>query len=190
MESSDIQIPSVSVVKPAKTPFPWYAIRTFNCQELKVSDFLTEHGKEHFIPMTYAERQTRQGKVKRMLVPVIHNMLFVRKDEGERSMSKLFNECPVPLNVLRKEGTTEYYKIPDAQMVEFRALCDPNFSGTLFMSGEDAEAKPGKEVRIVHGPFIGMTGKLCRVKNNYYFVKVLAGIGVMIRISRWYCQVL
>lgn len=171
-------------------PSPWYAVRTFNCQELKVSEFLSERGKEHFIPMTYQEKRNRQGKTKRVLVPVVHNMLFVRKDEPQRVMSGLFNECTMPLYVLRREGTSDFYEIPDVQMNEFRALCDPNFDGTLFMSGEEAEAKPGKMVRVVHGAFSGMTGKLCRVKNNYYFVKVLAGIGVMMRISRWYCQVL
>ena len=173
-----------------ESPSPWYAIRTFNCQELKVSEFLSEKGKEHFIPMTYVERHTRQGKAKRVLAPVVHNMVFVRKDDSERHMSRLFSECTVPLYILRKEGTPDYYEIPDAQMVEFRALCDPDFDGTLFMPGDEAEAKPGKEVRIIHGPFSGMTGKLCRVKNSYYFVKVLAGVGVMMRISRWYCQVL
>ena len=35
-----------------------------------------------------------------------------------------------------------------------------------------------------------MTGKLHRVKNKYYFIKTLAGFGVMIRISRWYCEVM
>ena len=190
METPDMSNTRSSLAKEASAPFPWYAVRTFNCQELKVSEFLTENGKEHFIPMTYVERHTRQGQTKRVLAPVIHNMLFVRKDESARRMSRLFAECMVPLNVLRREGSSEFYEIPDCQMTEFRALCDPGFEGTLFLTGEEAEAKPGKEVRIVHGPFSGMTGKLCRVKNNFYFVKILAGVGVMMRISRWYCQVL
>lgn len=28
---------------------PWYAVRTFNCQELKISDFLRERGSKRFI---------------------------------------------------------------------------------------------------------------------------------------------
>ena len=30
---------------------PWYAIRTFNCQEQKVSNFLTDNKCINFIPM-------------------------------------------------------------------------------------------------------------------------------------------
>lgn len=170
--------------------FPWYAVRTFNCQELKISRYLQENGKEHFIPMTYAEKRTHEGKPKRVLVPVVHNMLFVRKDEPQKQMLHLFASCNVPLHVMKKEGTTDCYEIPDTQMTEFRMLCDPGFDGTQFLTADEADAKPGKEVMVIHGPFSGMTGKLHRVKNGYYFIKTLAGVGVMLRISRWYCKVL
>lgn len=190
MEASFLASSSSAVV-PApvgSVPSPWYALRTFNCQELKVGSFLEEKGKEYFIPMTYVERHTRDGKSKRVLVPVVHNMVFVRKDESQKAMLRLLEECTVPLNILRREGTAECYEIPDSQMTEFRALCDPGFDGTVFMTGEEAEAKPGKPVRVVHGPFAGMTGKLHRIKNNFYFIKTLVGVGVMLRISRWYCR--
>ena len=102
----------------------------------------------------------------------------------------MLNECTIPVRVLRKEKTSECYEIPDSQMVEFRTLCDPDFENKQFITYEEAEAKTGKSVRIVHGQFAGMTGKLCRVKNNFFFIKVLAGVGVMLRISRWYCKVI
>ena len=66
---------------------PWYAVRTFNCQELKISDFLRERGKVHFIPMTYVEKE-REGKMKRMLVPVVHNLIFLQKDESQKATRK------------------------------------------------------------------------------------------------------
>ena len=36
---------------------PWYAVRTFNCQEQKVSDFLTYKGYNNFIPMTLSQEK-------------------------------------------------------------------------------------------------------------------------------------
>ena len=168
----------------------WYILRTFNCQELKLSQFLTENGCPHFIPMMYAEKPDRQGRAHRVLLPVVHNLLFLEKDRSERSLLHTLSECPFPWYIPRKEGSSALYEIPDKEMEEFRALCDPNFDDSHFMSQEDAEAKPGKIVRIVHGPFSGMTGKLHRVRNKFYFIKTLAGFGVMIRISRWYCKVL
>ena len=59
----------------------------------------------------------------------------------------------------------------------------------ILLQREEADAKPGKLVEVIHGPFAGMTGKLHRVRNNFYFIKTLVGIGVMLRISRWYCRV-
>lgn len=190
METSSLTSTTASSVSASVhgVPSPWYALRTFNCQELKVGSFLEEKGKEYFIPMTYVERHTRDGKSKRVLAPVVHNMVFVRKDESQKSMLRLLEECTVPLYVMRREGTAECYEIPDVQMTEFRVLCDPAFDGTVFMTGEEAEVIPGKLVRVVHGPFAGMTGKLHRIKNNFYFIKTLVGVGVMLRISRWYCQ--
>lgn len=168
----------------------WYAIRTFNCQELRLAEFLTEKGKEYFVPMTYAERRNREGHVKRVLVPVVHNLLFLRKDESQKRMMHLLAECNLPMMVFRKEGTGEWYEIPNVQMLEFRSLCDPDFKDTQFMTSEEADAKPGKLVEVIHGPFAGMTGKLHRVKNSYFFIKTLVGVGVMLHISRWYCRVL
>lgn len=168
---------------------PWYAVRTFNCQELKISDFLKEKGKVHFIPMTYAEKE-KEGKTKRVLVPVVHNLLFLQKDESQKMILGMLEECGVPFNVLRDKETGRYYEIPDNQMTEFRVLCDPNFKDTLYITHKEAETKPGKNVRIIHGPFSGITGKLHRTRGGYYFIKTLAGVGVMMRISRWYCEVI
>lgn len=172
------------------SPPVWYILRSFNCQELKVSQFLTEKGKHHFIPMMYVEKPDRKGNLRRVLAPVVHNLIFLEKDDSQRNLMQLLEECPVTCYALRKEDSSEWCEVPDREMIEFRALCDPNFSDTHIMTQDDAEAKPGKMVRVVHGPFTGMTGKLHRVKNKFYFIKTLAGFGVMIRISRWYCEVM
>lgn len=51
------------------TKNPWYAVRTFNCQELKISDFLKEKKKVHFVPMTYVVENPLK------VVPLIHSNL-------------------------------------------------------------------------------------------------------------------
>lgn len=168
----------------------WYAIRTFNCQEMKLSAFLKEKGKTHFIPMTYAEKKTREGKVKRVLVPVVHNLLFLKKEDSQKQILQMLDEFALPVNIFRQKESSRFCEITDREMQEFRALCDPEFEASRFITPEEAEAKPGKQVRIIHGPFAGMTGKLHRVRNNYYFIKSLVGVGVMMRISRWYCTVI
>ena len=56
------------------------------------------------------------------------------------------------------------------------------------MTQAEAEAMVGKEVRVIAGPFKGTVGRLVRKHKQYYFLKSVIGMGVMLRISRWYCE--
>lgn len=65
------------------TKNPWYAVRTFNCQELKISDFLKERKKVHFVPMTYVEKE-KEGKNKENACPGSpQSGLFTEKREPQ-----------------------------------------------------------------------------------------------------------
>jgi len=169
----------------------WYAIRTFNCMEMEISEFLRKKDLINFVPMTYAEKfEKNEVKPKRIFVPVIHNYIFLQKTKPEKEICKILNKCQLPLSVIKKESTCNFYEITEQEMNEFRLLCDPQFDNSVFMERDEAEAKPGKDVIIIHGPFEGIKGKLYRKDDNFYFIKTLVGIGVMVRISRWYCKVL
>lgn len=165
---------------------PWYALRTFNCQEQKVSRFLTQQGCTHFVPM-FLQRNPKDP-TQNQLVPAVHNLLFVRKQGTERQMLQLLQECPIPNYILRRPGENRLCEIPDYEMRELRMLCDPEFHHPVYLEPEEAETMIGKEVRVEAGPFKGMTGRLVRKQKQYYFLKLFIGMGVMVRISRWYCK--
>ena len=167
---------------------PWYAIRTFNCQEQKVSRYLTEKGCNHFIPMILVKKSCENNKEKQILVPAIHNLLFVQKKGTQQDMKQLFSECNTPISIFRQPGVQQLCEIPAKDMTEIRMLCDPQFETSVYMTQGEAEAMEGKEVRVVHGPFKGAVGRLVRKQKHYYFLKVVAGLGVMVRVSRWYCE--
>lgn len=162
--------------------YPWYAVRTFNCLEQKVSHFLTDKQVSHFIPMTFA------GEERKLLVPAVHNLLFVQKSGSEKGIVKTLSECPFPVSIFRYPGDRGICEISARDMVELRMLCDPQYKDTIFMSQGEAEAMIGKEVRVINGPFKGSVGRLVRKSKQYYFLKIVIGIGVMVRVSRWYCQ--
>ena len=172
----------------------WYALRTFNCQEQKVSSFLTDKGYLHFIPMVYSLQPTKgndeeKEEVKEgVLVPAVHNLLFVQKSVSLKQMLSILKECTVPVSFFRNPGMQQYCEISDRDMLEFRLLCDPQFATKTFISQSEAETMVGKEVRVVSGPFKGSKGKLIRKSKQYYFLKVVIGVGVMVRIPRWYCK--
>ena len=167
---------------------PWYAIRTFNCQEQKVSRYLQDCGYVHFIPMTISVKPNAEGKPKQILVPAIHNLLFVQKKGDLKEMVKMLGECQIPVSIFRQPGNKDFCEIPARDMVELRLLCDPEFQTSTYMTQSEAEAMVGKEVRVVKGPFKGSVGKLVRKDKQYYFLKAIIGMGVMVRVSRWYCE--
>lgn len=166
----------------------WFAVRTFYCKEESVARYLSSHGIEHFIPQRYQEEVTLDGERKRKLVPAVHNLLFIKSTISEKEMKDIISQCPVSVSVIKNLETKKYYQIPNSQMVEFRAICDPNYKDTLYVDQEVAEARVGEEVRVVRGQFTGLKGKLVRYKNRSYVVIVLAGLGVMIHIPKWYCR--
>lgn len=166
----------------------WVAIRTFYCKEESVAQYLHTQGIEHFIPQRFQEDITLDGERKRKLVPAVHNLLFARLTPNVKEFKDIINQCPISISVYRNKETNAYYQIPQSQMVEFRAICDPNYKDTLYVEQEVAEARVGEEVRVVRGQFKGVKGKLVRYKNRSYVVIVLAGLGVMIHVPKWYCR--
>ena len=119
-------------------------------------------------------RPIRFGKIEHVQSRFIHAMVLP--------------DCPVPVRILHHLESMKYYEIPDSQMTEFRAVCDPEYRGTLYTDREFAEARPGQQVRVVHGTFKGLQGKLVRYKNRSYVVVVLATLGVFVHIPKWYCE--
>lgn len=168
----------------------WYALRTFNCQELKVSKFLTEKECMHFIPMTMVPGKMKEGETpKRILKPAVHNLLFIQKTGTQQEMLDMLKECMYPISLFRHPGADHPCEISARDMIELQMLCDPQFQNTsVFMTQDEAENLIGKDVRVTVGPFKGSIGRLVRRNKQYYFLKIVTGMGVMARISRWYCE--
>lgn len=166
----------------------WFAVRTFYCKEESVARYLSSQGIEHFIPLRYQEEATHDGESKRKLVPAVHNLLFIKKTISEKEIKDIISRCPISVSVYRNKETLKYEQIPHSQMIEFRAICDPNYKDTLYVNQAVAEARVGEEVRVIRGQFKGLKGKLVRYKNRSYVVIVLAGLGVMVHIPKWYCR--
>ena len=170
----------------------WVVIRTFNRKEMEVGTFLKEKGLTYFIPMTYQEKVVGDElKPRRFLVPVVHNYVFLQKSGDTTELRKLLSECRVPLQLLRNKIDDKVSEISDKEMTDFRLLCDPDYAKTPveYLDAEDAEAKPGREVIVLHGQFAGIRGKLYKNGRKYWLSKTVGAISVMLRISRWYCKV-
>lgn len=166
----------------------WLVLRTFNRREQDVSAFLKEKGVPHFIPMSYKERITREGKLQRVLSPVVHNYLFVEKQMPVSDMKTMLAECRYPLHFLSHRDSQQPYEVSEREMLEFRMLCDPAFESKITVNPDGEDVAIGKEVEVVHGQFAGMRGRLVRKQKQYWFIKTIAGISIQLRITRWYCK--
>ena len=162
----------------------WYAVQTFYCKEEHLGKYLEKKGVNYFIPMRYIEHETLDGKKHRKLTPAVHNLLFIEKEFTEKELLERVKDCTIPFLLVRDRSTRRCYEIPDCEMLEFRAVCDPNYKGTLYVDTVTAEARPGQAVRVIRGPFAGLEGKLTQYKKSYYVVVTLATIGVMLHIMQ------
>ena len=169
---------------------PWYVIRTFQ-HDRDILNSLRQLGLNCFIPMKYhdgAIANTEQQEIsEKELTPVVHGYIFVEKSTDENTLLRHFSTLTEPFRLLKRDNG-EPYEVSAEEMRDFRMLCDPTYSKSVFISAEQAEARIGKMVTIVRGRFRGIKGKLCQIKGKYYFIKHVAGLGVMIRITRWFCR--
>ena len=167
----------------------WTVVRTFNRHETMVSDFLKAEGITSFIPMRYVERLSAdESKPRRVLVPVIHNYVFVALTMPMKAFEMLMIQCATPLYILKNRNNGQPVEISNHEMQEFRMLCDPSFDQQVSITERDCEPEIGREVEVVHGPFAGVRGRLYRKQKKYWFVKTIAGVSVELRITRWFCR--
>jgi hypothetical protein len=188
MEKTNAAINSPLLAETAKKL--WYAVHTTGCRELIAKEYLQEQGLQCFVPMTYSDTDRKGQPTAKHLVPAVHNLLFFRTPLAQRHLSPIINNCPFPIWIYTKENSMNYFPITDSEMAEIRLLCDPEYKLTEFIPRNQAEAKVGKQVRIIKGPFSGITGKLVRIGPGYFFIKTVFNMGIMLRISRWYCSVI
>lgn len=154
-----------------------------------MSRYLSGHHINHFIPMMVREVMDRDGKLRRVHKPVVHNLLFIQMTLREELLRDLLSVCPYQHYVYRSAGHAEQWCIiSESDMKDLRQMCDSSFSQPEILSSQEYELKMGHPVRIVHGPMKGISGKLIRKNKKYYVVKSFDGFGVAVKVSRWCCE--
>lgn len=168
---------------------PWFALRLFSSRQEEIAKMLENEGLEVFIPMEYVDVEDRRNHVKRVLRPVVRNLLFIKKTVCQKIMRGIIAALPYRVSIIRKTpGSIDYYEIPAREMFEFRAMCNPEILARKFLSEAQAKLKAGTPVMVTHGPLKGLQGKLVRSNKQYYLLKEVPGIGVMLKVTKWCCK--
>lgn len=169
--------------------FPWYAAKLHSGSQGELETYLTERGMQCFVPRERVTTVDKEGHRHTRFKPVVRNLLFVEKSLPEQEMRRIIYDAPYPIYIFRKSReSTEFYEIPSREMEEFRAMCNPDILMRRYLSEEQARLKAGTPVEVFAGPLKGLTGKLVRSNKQYFLLKEVPGMGVMLKVTRWCCR--
>ena len=187
----DIDVQNIDVDEKEQHRYPWYAIKLYGLSQKKIEKYFSENGLETFIPQEYVDVEDAEHKVKHVLRPVVKNLIFLKKTMDEGDIKKVISSSDLKLSVITVSKIDKRYcEIPARQMDEFMLMCNPDILLKKFISEEQAHLKKGALVRVKRGPLQGFTGRLVRANKNYYLLKDVPGMAVLLKVTKWCCVVL
>ena len=163
-------------------PKTWFPMRVTYQREMKVKAELDRLGIENFVPMRYkvVERQNDgDTELRRVLVPAINNLIFVRSTQERLSELKQTNEVLEPLRyMMDRTASLEHaiMMVADREMENFMRVASRTDDSVMFLDNETVVGKEGKRVEIMGGAFEGVTGVIRRVKRCKRVVVEIEGV--------------
>ena len=163
-------------------PKTWFPMRVSYQREMKVKAELDRLGLENFVPMRYkvVERQNDgDTEVRRVLVPAINNLIFVRSTQERLSELKRTNDVLEPLRyMMDRTASLEHaiMTVADREMENFMRVASRTDDSVMFLDNETVVGKEGKRVEIMGGAFEGVTGVIRRVKRCKRVVVEIEGV--------------
>ena len=142
----------------------WFAMRVTYRREMSMKQMLEAANIECYIPMRQAVK-TYRGKKARVMVPAIHNLLFVHC-EKER-LQKFKNRYPHLQYMTRHEDGKSYpIVVPDKEMADFMTVTNTQTDNLLYLDIDDVQLAKGTLVRLHGGPLDGIEGTFVKIKGK------------------------
>ena len=163
-------------------PKMWFPMRVTYQREMKVKAELDRQGIENFVPMRYKVVESQNNgdtELRRVLVPAINNLIFVRSTQERVSELKRTNEVLEPLRYMMDHTAAREHAImtvADGEMENFMRVASRTDDSVMFLDNETVWGKEGKRVEIMGGAFEGVTGVIRRVKRCKRVVVEIEGV--------------
>ena len=163
-------------------PKMWFPMRVTYQREMKVKAELDRQGIENFVPMRYKVVESQNNgdtELRRVLVPAINNLIFVRSTQERVSELKRTNEVLEPLRYMMDHKAAREHAImtvADGEMENFMRVASRTDDSVMFLDNETVAGKEGKRVEIMGGAFEGVTGVIRRVKRCKRVVVEIEGV--------------
>ncbi|WP_286008036.1 UpxY family transcription antiterminator [Barnesiella viscericola] len=158
-----------------ETDLKWFAIRVTYSREMALKGYLDQYGIESFIPMQYKEFIKGERKV-RKLVPVIHNLVFVRLNREKMDEIKADISLKIPIRYIMNRERREPLVVPDRQMYSFIAVAGAYNEQVVYLDSNVLSLREGDRVRITGGVFAGVEGVFLRIKGDRRVVVSIEGV--------------
>lgn len=160
----------------------WYVFSVSYRKEMDVQDELSAHGFQTYVPMRYCLRD-RLGKKTRVLQPAIAGLVFARGSridlDNFKDTSRLKSYFFLKRHTM-KDGTVKYVQVRDRDMLNFQRVNDVEGAQLTYFKPEELHIAKGSEVKIMDGPFEGITGVVQRLpgKRGQFLVVSLPGVAI------------
>ena len=163
-------------------PKTWFPMRVTYQREMKVKAELDRLGIENFLPLRNKVVESQNDgdtELRRVLVPAINNLIFVRSTQERVSELKRGNEVLEPLRYMMDRTAAREHAImtvADREMENFMRVASRTDDSVMFLDNETVVGKEGKRVEIMGGAFEGVTGVIRRVKRCKRVVVEIEGV--------------
>lgn len=151
---------------------------------MKIKALLDEMNIESFLPMHWEMIETKNGGKKRVLLPAIHNLIFVKSTQEFLTELKMTREEFAPMRYMMKRPLSSNEKreivvVPDRQMENFMRVASVQDDRVMFLENNDFVNKIGQRVKVIDGYFAGVEGVIKRINKNKRIVVQLEGVAAV-----------
>jgi len=161
----------------------WYPMRVTYGREVKVKEALDKLGIDNFLPMHYELVDPGDGNKKRLLVPAIHNLIFIHDSREDITLLKTTRREFQPLRYITKHFAESVadniLTVPETQMRNFMRVASVQDDSVMFLDNSDYLNRVGRRVLITEGYFAGVEGVVKRIKKNKHVVVQLEGLAAV-----------
>ena len=166
-----------------KANHEWFVLRVTYNRTQKAHGIISTSDVQSYMPMHFVIKK-EIGKKKRILQPLLPNLLFVyatreavnsiiKKKEEETSVLKFYLDKTKPLE---ENGKHPPLTIPFAAMTNFIKATSTDNEHVRIVSPEQCHYKSGDIVKVIDGEFEGVTGKVARIAGQQRVVVEISGL--------------
>lgn len=140
----------------------WYVLSANYRNEVKIRDDLRRLGFDSYLPMRY-ELKERLGKKKRLLVPAINGMVFVKSVKTALEEYIATTKLPTYFRMSGIPGQKRPIIVPDRDMENFMRVTQQVEENLTYFQPNEIKLRVGDKIRVHGGIFDGVEGVLMRV---------------------------